>query len=159
MLFLHGGPPSACCPLIVSAGESAFGHESPSPPQLLASKIKQTFLSTNLAFLLAFEQKAAGPYFRLQYLQTAFHFKTTAACPVLGSLRLEGGEVRAFRFLQSKGKVGEPSSPRTGGPILRTGSRALPALPVTGDLSEQGRVPLSWAWGSGRIGLLWGLAV
>ena len=48
-------------------GESAFGQEStlspsPSPPpRLPASKIKQTFLSTYLVSLLAFEWPAAGP--------------------------------------------------------------------------------------------------
>ena len=35
----------------------------PPPFQLLASKIKQTFPSTSLGFLLAFEQRAAGPGF------------------------------------------------------------------------------------------------
>ena len=34
----------------------------PNPYQSLASEMKQTFLSTNLACLLAFEQWAAGPY-------------------------------------------------------------------------------------------------
>ena len=38
----------------------------PQPSQLPASKIKQTFLSTNLISLLAFGWQAAGPYFRLQ---------------------------------------------------------------------------------------------
>ena len=35
-------------------------------PRLLASKIKQTFLSTSLASLLAFEQQSARAHFRLQ---------------------------------------------------------------------------------------------
>ena len=54
--------PQISCSLIVSWGESAFGQES-TPPQnpLLASKIQLTFLSTNRASLLAFEQQAAGP--------------------------------------------------------------------------------------------------
>ena len=38
-------------------------------PRLPASKIKQTFLSTNLASLLAFERPAAGPHFRLHFCQ------------------------------------------------------------------------------------------
>ena len=43
-------------------GELAFRQTFASPtPQLPASEIKQTFLSTNLACLLAFEQPAAGP--------------------------------------------------------------------------------------------------
>ena len=41
------------------------GIHTPFP--LLTSKIKQTFLSTNLAFLLAFEQQAARPHFQLHY--------------------------------------------------------------------------------------------
>ena len=52
------------CPLFVSRvwgwgkGELAFGHESTLPLllQLLVSEIKQTFLSTSLASLLALEQ-------------------------------------------------------------------------------------------------------
>ena len=36
---------------------------------LPTSKIKQSFLSTNLASLLAFEQQAARPYFQLHYLR------------------------------------------------------------------------------------------
>ena len=44
-------------------GESAFGQMSATlPPQLPASEIKQTFLSTNLACLLAFERQAARPH-------------------------------------------------------------------------------------------------
>ena len=35
------------------------------PPWLPGSKIKQTFLSTNLASLLVFEQQAAKPHFQL----------------------------------------------------------------------------------------------
>lgn len=38
----------------------------PAYPRLLASKMKQTFLSSNLASLLASELRAAGPYFRYQ---------------------------------------------------------------------------------------------
>ena len=64
---------SACSPLPPSlkplahwlsvGGESAFGQESPTLtlPKLPASKIKQTFLSSNLASLLVFERRAAGP--------------------------------------------------------------------------------------------------
>ena len=61
-------------PLIVTGGmgrEPAFGQK-PSftphhiPPQLLTSKIKQIFLSTNLSSLLTFEQWAAGPHFQEQ---------------------------------------------------------------------------------------------
>ena len=44
-------------------GESAclWTHAHHPPPQLTASEIKQTFLSPNLACLLAFEWRAAGP--------------------------------------------------------------------------------------------------
>ena len=72
---------SACRPLCLQKllppdcpqggwGESAFGQASALPPlpQLPASKIKQTFLSTNLASLLAFVQQAAAPHFRLHDL-------------------------------------------------------------------------------------------
>ena len=54
-------------PWLPKGGESAFGqtsatlHTSSPASQLLASDIEQTFLSTNLACLLAFEQRAAGP--------------------------------------------------------------------------------------------------
>ena len=62
-------------PLIVTEGmrrESAFGQKPPLmphhiPPQLLTSKTKQIFLSTNLSSLLTFEQRAAGPHFQEQY--------------------------------------------------------------------------------------------
>ena len=37
------------------------------PSGWLASKIKWTFLSTNLASLMAFDRQAARPHFRLQY--------------------------------------------------------------------------------------------
>ena len=58
-------------PLLVRVGrESAFGQISTTlhhPPltQLLASDIKQIFLSTNLACLLTFEWPAAGPAIHL----------------------------------------------------------------------------------------------
>ena len=54
-------------PLLVGreGEESAFGQTpttlSHAHPQLQASEIKQTFLSTNLAYLLAFEQRSARP--------------------------------------------------------------------------------------------------
>ena len=54
-------------PLLVGrqGEESAFGLTpttlSHHHPQLQASGIKQTFLSTNLAYLLAFEQRSARP--------------------------------------------------------------------------------------------------
>ena len=46
----------------LSGGKSAFEQvsASPSPAELLASKIKQIFISTNLASLLAFERRAAS---------------------------------------------------------------------------------------------------
>ena len=37
----------------------------PSPPRLPASEINQTFLSTSFLPLLAFEQQAARPHFKL----------------------------------------------------------------------------------------------
>ena len=40
-------------------------HLPPSPPQLPVSEIKQTFLSSNLACLLTFEQQVAEPTTRL----------------------------------------------------------------------------------------------
>ena len=62
MLFLHVALPlllsiKALAPLVASVEwGSAFGQVSTTlPQQLLASEIKQTFLSTNLACLLAFE--------------------------------------------------------------------------------------------------------
>ena len=45
-------------------GVGLWTPPSPPPtpdPQLLASEMRQTFLSTNLAFLLAFEWQAAAP--------------------------------------------------------------------------------------------------
>ena len=42
---------------------SIYHHHPPHTSQSLGSRIKQTFLSNNLAF----EQQAAGPYFQLQY--------------------------------------------------------------------------------------------
>ena len=49
--------------LPVGVGESAFGQTSATLPlQLSTSEMKQTFLSTNLACLLAFEQQAARPH-------------------------------------------------------------------------------------------------
>ena len=48
--------PQKLLPLIVSGGDSAFGRESTLPRGLLASKIEQIFLLTNLASLLALEQ-------------------------------------------------------------------------------------------------------
>ena len=43
------------------------------PARLPALKIKQTFLSTDLVSLLAFEQWAAGPHFRLFWLSSCTH--------------------------------------------------------------------------------------
>ena len=68
VLFLHVAP-SACKnsnPLILSAGgfNQLLDKCLPSP-QLPAPKIKQTFLSTNLASLSVFEQQAAKPHFQL----------------------------------------------------------------------------------------------
>ena len=68
---------SACSPLPLSikalAPDCQWGRRPldsllrpPPHPQLPASKIKQTFLSTNLASLLAFERQVAGPRFWLQ---------------------------------------------------------------------------------------------
>ena len=66
---------SACSPVpqpikalahwLSGQGESAFRQDRslPTPPQLPASKVKQTFLSTNLASSLSFEWWTAGPHF------------------------------------------------------------------------------------------------
>ena len=52
------------CPLTVIGEKSAFGQASALPDTFMAaSKIKQTFPSTNSASLLASEQQAAGPHF------------------------------------------------------------------------------------------------
>ena len=46
-------------PLLVGAGSQSLDrYPPPSPSQLAASEIKQTFLSTNLACLLTFEGQA-----------------------------------------------------------------------------------------------------
>ena len=47
-------------PVARCEGQLTFGQTScPSPPQLLTSEIRQNLLSTSLACLLAFEQRAA----------------------------------------------------------------------------------------------------
>ena len=46
---------SSSSPTVSSEGELAFGQTSALPLWMLASEIKQTILSTNLACLLAFE--------------------------------------------------------------------------------------------------------
>ena len=48
--------------LPVRGGVSLWTDVCPPRPQLLASKIKQIFLSTNLACLLVFQQQAVRPY-------------------------------------------------------------------------------------------------
>ena len=69
MQFLHRAPPSvyksSCptgCQWVLVRGKSAFGQTSSlhHDPQLSACEIKRSFLSTNLACLLDFEQWAAG---------------------------------------------------------------------------------------------------
>ena len=68
MLFLRVVPPpsvyKSSCPLVASRGwESAFGQTSATLPlQLSTSEMKLTFLSTDLACLLTFEQQAARPH-------------------------------------------------------------------------------------------------
>ena len=64
------------CLSVGVGGESAFDRCLHTPPQLLASEIKQTFLSTNLACSLAFKQQAAGPYLSVILQQP---WKTEAA--------------------------------------------------------------------------------
>ena len=67
MLFLHVGPlPQTLSINAVTSdcqgGESAFGQMSSTlPTKWQPSKMKQTFLSTNLACSLAFEQQGARP--------------------------------------------------------------------------------------------------
>ena len=51
------------------------------PHWLPASKIKQTFLSTNLASLMAFERQAARPYFWLQQHNTYYAY-LLSSCPL-----------------------------------------------------------------------------
>jgi len=62
---------SACSPLlsmkalatiVVSCGELALGQTFILPPRLPVSEIKQSFLATNLACFLAFEQQPAGSH-------------------------------------------------------------------------------------------------
>ena len=53
----------------------------PLPTWLQASEIKQTFLSTNLASLLDFEQQAARPRFWLQVPRG--HLKENIFCPAM----------------------------------------------------------------------------
>ena len=65
VLFLHVTPPTlstkALTPCLLERGSWPLDGYPPASPQLLASEIKQTFLSTNLACLVAFEWQAAGP--------------------------------------------------------------------------------------------------
>ena len=46
--------------VVASGGELALGQTFILPPRLPESEIKQSFLATNLACFLAFEQQAAG---------------------------------------------------------------------------------------------------
>ena len=73
VLFLHVAAPhlhpvsKSSCPLLVEGwggvGESAFGQMyAILPTKKPASEVKQTFLSTSLACLLAFEWPAARPH-------------------------------------------------------------------------------------------------
>ena len=65
--FLHVATPhhATVCksshPLLVRRGAGLWTDVRPPSTQLLASEIKQSFLSINLACLLAFKQQAAGP--------------------------------------------------------------------------------------------------
>ena len=61
--------------------ESAFGQVSTllTPCQLLTSRIKQTFLSTNLAYLFTFEQQAVRPHFWLEGYQLDEEISTIPA--------------------------------------------------------------------------------
>ena len=66
-MVLHVAPLPRCIhkcshPLLVSGGVGLWTDVCQLTPRLPASEIKQTFLSTNLACLLAFEQQAAGPH-------------------------------------------------------------------------------------------------
>ena len=72
-LFLHVAPLPRSHPLpqpksikaltlcLLVVGTALHRYPPPSSPQLLASKIKPTFLSANLDCLLAFEKRAARP--------------------------------------------------------------------------------------------------
>ena len=84
--------PSLCpwtlLPLIVSkVGEVSFwtGVHPPPQPLLLASRIKQTFLSNNLASLLSFEQWATGPRFWLRVCVFVWWTKCLCCCLVANS--------------------------------------------------------------------------
>lgn len=61
--------------------ESAFGQVStlPIPCRLLASRIKQTPLSTNLAYLFTFQQRAVRPHFWLEGYQLDEEISTIPA--------------------------------------------------------------------------------
>ena len=48
--------------IVASGGELALGQTFILPPWLPASEIEQSFLATNLACFLAFEQQAAGSH-------------------------------------------------------------------------------------------------
>ena len=68
VLFLHITSPTPALSIEALTLFLSWGGQSQPctdvhhpPRQLLASEIKQTFLSTNLACILAFERLAAGP--------------------------------------------------------------------------------------------------
>ena len=102
MMFLHVTSPQphsvfkSSHPLLVSGGSWPLGRCLPhSPSQLLASKIKQTFLSTNLACLLASERQAAGFPFHTPPFGNRFW------CPKLGG----GGELDYKVKIQSSSHI------------------------------------------------------
>ena len=89
---------STCSPLPLSikalapwlSGEGGVGLwtgvRPPHPPHLLpASKIKQTFISTNLASSLAFERRAAGPGFgnNMSGVRCHVHASSTSGCALV----------------------------------------------------------------------------
>ena len=55
---------SSCYLIVLEGGGRPLDRHLPTPQSLFpASKIKQTFLSTSLASLMAFEYRAVGPHF------------------------------------------------------------------------------------------------
>ena len=88
---------SSCPQVAGGGGESAFGEMFTTlAPQLSASEIKQTFLTTNLACLLAFGQRAARP---TPTLSVTLSQRGRSQC--LHSGRLELSHIHTQRNLQA----------------------------------------------------------
>ena len=101
---------------MVSGGKSAFRHEfphptPPHPARLPASEMKQTFLSTNLASLLALARQAAGPTFADSF------WLPTRGCCTLAISGFWGLPSRAAAMTTRRGGCEEePDCPWLAGP-------------------------------------------